>query len=78
MYIIFVCNAVTSHPIATAKFLWIIHCIIIFSLDKTMPVMPTDKQVMFKLYSPSEVKVNLFKGLCVGLNDNAIIWNKSQ
>ena len=33
---------------------------------------------MFKLYSPGEVEVNLFKGLCVGLNDNAIIWNKSN
>ena len=36
----------------------------------TMLVMSTDKQkVMFKLYSLSVGKVNLFKGLCVGLND---------
>ena len=38
--------------------------------------MLTDKQlVMFKLYSLSEGKVNLFKGLC-GLKDNVLI--KSQ
>ena len=42
-----------------------------------MPVMPTDKQTS-NVYSPSEGKVNLFKGLCVGLNDNVPIWIKPQ
>ena len=33
---------------------------------------------MFKLYSPSEDKVKLFKDLCVGLNGNIPIWIKPQ
>ena len=45
----------------------------------TMLVMSTDKQkVMFTLYSLSVGKINLFKGLCVGLNDNVPIWIMTQ